>query len=408
MNMEEKIFKAGPFLGREEGGIAVFKGIRYASAKRFEPAELCELPSTETDASRFGACCPQKRAYVDEGSLQNKQFYYNEFRKGVKFSYDEDCLFLNVYAPKEGKNMPVIVFVHGGSFVSGSADEKQFYGAAYAKKGVIFVTINYRLGVFGNFAAEGRAQNLCISDVLAALSWVRKNIGIFGGYGDNITLMGQSAGAMIAQTVLSFDLAKGVKRGIMLSGGGDRKLLLPLKKPNFRFWQGVMRKAGADSVEEFAAMDAKRVFEAYSSSSGIGALFATAPVIDGKLIVKARHDPPKVECIFGTVQKDLLPPVLRHMKRAMAKRMAKAGVKAYLYEFSHSLPEDGGTFHSADLWYAIGSLRASDRPMKKRDFDIADEMTSRFAAFAKGDSPNIGGYEVWSPYLTRSDELKIR
>ena len=243
--MEEKIFKAGPFLGREEGGIAVFKGIRYASAKRFEPAELCELPSMETDASRFGACCPQKRAYVDEGSLQNKQFYYNEFRKGVKFSYDEDCLFLNVYAPKEGKNMPVIVFVHGGSFVSGSADEKQFYGAAYAKKGVIFVTINYRLGVFGNFAAEGRAQNLCVSDVLAALSWVRKNIGIFGSDGDNITLMGQSAGAMIAQTVLSFDLAKGVKRGIMLSGGGDRKLLLPLKKPNFRFWQGVMRKAGA-------------------------------------------------------------------------------------------------------------------------------------------------------------------
>ncbi len=406
--MEEKFFKAGPFLGREEDGVAVFRGIRYASAKRFEAAQVCDLPDTEVTATGFGACCFQKRTYFDEADSHDKQFYYNEFRKGVSFSYSEDCLFLNVYAPKEGEDMPVIVFVHGGSFVSGSADEKQFYGGAYAKKGVIFVTINYRLNVFGNFAAAGRAQNLCISDVLAALEWVRKNIGVFGGDENNITLMGQSAGAMIAQTVLSFDLAKGVKRGIMLSGGGDRKLLLPLRKPNFKFWESVIRKAGAGSVEEFAAMDAKRVFEAYSSSGGIKALFATAPVIDGKLINKGRHDPPKVDCIFGTVQKDLLPPVLRHMKRAMAKRMAKQGARAYLYEFSHSLPKNGGTFHSADLWYAIGSLKASDRPMQKRDFDISEEMTSRFAAFAKGDSPNVDGYEVWKPYLKTSDELKIR
>lgn len=407
MGKEEKFFKAGPFVGKDEDGVAVFRGIKYATAKRFERAELCELPDTDVAATEFGACCPQKRAYFDESMTQGKQFYYNEFRKGVKFSYDEDCLFLNVFAPKEGKDMPVIVFVHGGSFVSGSADEKQFYGGAYAKKGVVFVTINYRLNVFGNFAARGEAQNLCISDVLASLGWVRKNIAIFGGNGDNITLMGQSAGAMIAQTILSFELAAGVKRGVMLSGGGDRKLLLPLKKPDFRFWQKVMRKAGADSVEQFAAMDAKRVFEAYSNSSGISALFATAPVIDGKLIKQGRHMPPKVECIFGTVQKDLLPPVLRHMKRTMAKRMAKQSVKAYLYEFAHNLPDNGRTFHSADLWYAIGSLAASDRPMKKRDFDIADEMTSRFAAFAYGNSPNVDGRNVWRPYLKRSDELKF-
>lgn len=405
--MEKKFFKAGPFLGADEGDIAVFKGIRYAAAKRFEPAVLCELPTGDAEAVEFGACCPQKRAYFDEGSDKKKAFYFDEFRKGVTFSYGEDCLFLNIYAPKEGKGLPVIVFVHGGSFVSGSADERQLDGSAYAKKGVVFVTLNYRLNIFGNFAAKGRAQNLCIRDVLAALAWVRKNIGVFGGDGDNITLMGQSAGAMIVQTVLSFDLAAGVERGVMLSGGGDRRLLLPLKKPNFRFWRGVMRKAGAGSVEELAAMDARRVFEAYSSASGVGALFATAPVVDGDLIKSGRHTPPKVECIFGTVQNDLLPPVLRHMKRAMARRMARAGVNAYLYEFSHSLPQDGGTFHSADLWYALGSLGASGRPMRQRDFDIADEMTSRIAAFARGGAPNVDGHADWRPYLKPSDEMEF-
>lgn len=404
-----KTVRAGQYVGEDMGDRAVFRGIKYATAGRFELPRICPMPSEATPATQFGQCCVQARAFIDEANLPDgsKKFYYNEFRKGVKFEYGEDCLCLNIYAPKDVKGAPVVLFVHGGSFVNGSADEKQFDGSAYARKGAVFVSVNYRLNVFGYFAAKGAPLNLGFRDVLAAIEWVRRNITEFGGDGENITLMGQSAGAMIVQTALSFGSPAGVRRGVMMSGGGDRKLLLPLKRPDYGFWRRVMKCAGAKGVPEFAALDARSAFEAYKRAAGMRAMFATAPVIDGDTVNAARHRPPEVECIFGTVKNDLLPPVLKHMKKSMAKRMTKRGVNAYVYEFAHSLPGNGGTFHSADLWYAIGSAGASDRPMGKRDFEIADEMTSRIVAFAKGMGPNAEGRAIWRPYRAAADELII-
>ena len=124
-----------------------FRGIKYAAAGRFEmPVEVRSFGG-DFDATKQGVCCPQMRAFWNE----EHRFYYQEFRKGKEFTYSEDCLVLDVHAPDNAKNCPVIVFIHGGSFTGGSINEMQFNGSAYTKRDVIFIAINYRLNVFGFF-----------------------------------------------------------------------------------------------------------------------------------------------------------------------------------------------------------------------------------------------------------------
>lgn len=212
-----------------------FRGIKYATAGRFEmPAEVRSFGG-DFDATKQGVCCPQMRAFWNE----EHRFYYQEFRKGKEFTYSEDCLILDVHAPDNAKNCPVIVFIHGGSFTGGSINEMQFNGSAYTKRGVIFIAINYRLNVFGFFADGVHCKgNLGLYDQYTAIEWIRHNVSAFGGDPDNITLMGQSAGAMSIQTLICSDYLKGkVKGAIMLSGGGKRTAILPLSKPNARYWK---------------------------------------------------------------------------------------------------------------------------------------------------------------------------
>lgn len=124
---------------------ASFRGVKYATAKRFEKPVLITKYETEQIALEQGVCCPQMRAYWNE----EHRFYYQEFRKGKSFKYSEDCLILDIHVPSNAHDCPVIVFIHGGSFTGGSINEMQFDGSAYTKRGVIFVAINYRLNVFG-------------------------------------------------------------------------------------------------------------------------------------------------------------------------------------------------------------------------------------------------------------------
>lgn len=168
----------GAVKGRAERGMKVFLGIPYARADRFCLPERARWEDT-FDATRFGECCPQKRAYADESVYS--PFYYREFREGIGFRYGEDCLVLNVYAPARGENLPVVLFVHGGSFFKGSADERPFDGEEYCKRGVILVTMNYRLGAFGMLSDGSVPFNLALHDQFSALEWVHDNIAAFDG-----------------------------------------------------------------------------------------------------------------------------------------------------------------------------------------------------------------------------------
>ena len=108
--------------------------------------------SSRNSSHLVGACCYQPRAFYDEAAAPGKAFYYNEFRKGETYTYSEDCLFLNIWAPTDaapGDRLPVIFYIHGGGFTGGCGHEKHFDGPVWPTKGCVAVTINYRLGPMG-------------------------------------------------------------------------------------------------------------------------------------------------------------------------------------------------------------------------------------------------------------------
>lgn len=381
---------------------ARFRGVKYASAKRFEKPVLVTKYETDQDATKQGVCCIQMRAYWNE----EHRFYYREFRKGKKFEYSEDCLILDIRQPKEAKNCPVIVFIHGGSFTGGSINEMQFDGSAYAKRGIVFVAINYRLNVFG-FFADGKnvAGNLGLFDQYTAIEWVRNNISAFGGNPDNITLMGQSAGAMSIQTLICSDMLKGkIKGAVMLSGGGKRGAMLPLSKANTRYWNKLVKASGAKSFEQFKTLDAKTVWTAWKTKLPVGKALCTKPVVDGELVKDKKYDT-TIPIVFGTVKKDLLPPVLNHMARAFARGQKKKNAPCYVFSLTHLLPPDNASFHSCDLWYVLGSLALSQRPFDKKDYELSDEIVDRMANFARTQNPNVEGKEKWQTYGSKKDIL---
>lgn len=133
-------------------GVAAYKGIRYATAGRWEfPVPVTHWDGVY-DATRYGACCYQPRAFYDEAAAPGKAFYYNEFRKGETYTYSEDCLFLNIWTPADAApedKLPVIFYIHGGGFTGGCGHEKHFDGPVWPTKGCVAVTINYRLGPMG-------------------------------------------------------------------------------------------------------------------------------------------------------------------------------------------------------------------------------------------------------------------
>ncbi len=203
--------------GRVTGTVA-YKGIRYATAGRWEYPKQVTAWEGIYDATQYGHCSYQPRAFYNEEENLKKIFYYNEFRKGETYTYSEDCLFLNVFTPdtaKAGDKLPVLVYIHGGGFTGGCGHEKHFDGPVWPTQGIIGVTLNYRLGPMGFVclpeleAEAGSTGNYGLYDQMTAIQWVKDNIAAFGGDPENITIMGQSAGAASVQLQATSPLSGG-------------------------------------------------------------------------------------------------------------------------------------------------------------------------------------------------------
>ncbi|WP_405677236.1 carboxylesterase family protein [Streptomyces sp. NBC_00868] len=185
---------AGRLRGSTEGDLNVFKGVPYAAppvgALRWRPAQPHPGWQGTLDATAFGPSAPQP---YREGGDQVLGTHGSP-------PFDEDCLTLNVWAPRTGgAKRPVMVWIHGGGFISGSGSMPNYSGETFARNGdLVVVTINYRLGPLGYlyFGEEGAGGNFWLTDQLAALNWVRDNIAAFGGDPENITVAGQSGGAL--------------------------------------------------------------------------------------------------------------------------------------------------------------------------------------------------------------------
>ena len=272
-----------------EGKVRAFQGIPYAAPPvgnlRWAPPQPAKPWKETLDATKYGHHCAQNHVFDD-------MVFQDAASPDDKGS--EDCLTLNVYTPDKAKGkLPVMFWIHGGGYSGGGSSEPRHNGDFLPTDGVVLVTINYRLGVFGflalpELAAEqgGASGNYGLMDMVQALQWVKKNISDFGGDPSNVTIFGESAGSFAVSTLMAVPSAQGLfakaigESGGALASGGLAMETLAVRGPKEDDW---MKSTGATSIAELRAIDTDKILAA-ASKGGAGNIVRFSPVIDGKFI----------------------------------------------------------------------------------------------------------------------------
>jgi len=266
-----------------EGKVNAFLGLPYAAPPagdlRWKAPQPPATWKGERDATTFGAHCAQGKVF-DDMVFQDA-------------APSEDCLFANVYAPADANpksKLPVMFWIHGGGYSGGGSSEPRHNGDFLPLKGVVLVTINYRLGVFGFLAtadmakeANGAAGNFGLLDSVAALRWVKQNIAEFGGDPDNVTIFGESAGSFAVSTLMASPVAKGLfAKAIGESGAAFSSTLayepLEAREKADGDW---VASLGVKSLQELRALPTDKILDAVKSKKG-----GFPPVIDGVLLTE--------------------------------------------------------------------------------------------------------------------------
>ena len=427
--------RQGAIKGVEENGISVFKGIPYAQPPvgplRWRlPQEPLNHADT-LDCTRFGAASLQ--ADQTPGS-----FYWKEFYQNGDPQRSEDCLYLNIWTPKaDSGRRPVIFWIHGGGYMGGYGHETEFDGRAFAGQDVILVTINYRLGMLGflshpllsNGDPDGTSGNYGLYDQLAALRWVKDNIASFGGDPDNITVMGQSAGAGSVQALVSSPLTKGlVSKAVIMSGGGLGGIIAPRSQADaIKAGEAMWAAAGVKTAEEMRAYPAGKFQELMikymMSNPGTGLPFS--PCVDGRLLpgsfdaTAEAGNQLDIPYMIGFTSEDLMPDIMDKAARDWSLLLEKQGRRpAFVYRFCRDLPGEDmpadptlgwgdmhGAFHSSELWYVFGTLDRCWRPMTAADRRLSEQMVKYWANFARTGNPNGATLAPWHPYTAATPEI---
>ena len=448
MNCVVKMTK-GTIEGIKQNGYVVFKGIPYAKAPVGElrwkaPVEMDPWEGTYK-ADTFRNMCMQELPQAEHPFMGrfHKEFYNNpEFVPGM----GEDCLYLNIWVPEheEGEKLPVAFWIHGGGFGGGYSSELEFDGEAYCQKGVILVTVNYRVNIFGFFAhswldAENERQvsgNYGILDQIAALKWVEENIESFGGDKENISVFGQSAGSMSTQVLCSSKLTGNlISKAILQSGISCEEdiLLTPTLKEEEEIGEQFVTLSGKTSLEELRAMSAEEIFqverklndELWKSGKGL----SLVPNADGYVLdetvkeVWKKNGMKDIPYLCGVVTDDLgasrkevqegKTGILMEECKRWGEKCEEREKPAYLYHFAHELPgDDWGAFHSSELWYTFGTLGRCWRPMTEQDYELSEEMVTFWTNFMKTGNPNgeIKNQEeknTWESYTKAHPYVKV-
>ena len=445
---------AGAVAGAREGRVTVYKGIPFASppigALRWRAPQPPARWSGVRLADRFSPVCMQRGAYPVDAPDE---------------PMSEDCLYLNVWVPagvNTGNKLPVMVWIHGGGLRNGSASTPLYAGGELARRGVIIVTANYRLGALGFLAhpeltRESSSQvsgNYGLLDQLAALQWVQRNIASFGGDASNVTVFGQSSGAISISALATSPLASGLFRRAIAQSGG---LFEPIEfAPEFTL-------DGAEAVGlAFAAKLAApslSVLRALPAADVVAARFDPNAVIDGYLL----REPPyqayaggrvnPVDVLVGfnagegydflrdrTVTVQTLPTLLRqdfprfivalvgpqspatdsealeafvafegamrfgwNMLAWAGLHAQHAGGKAFLYYFAHTPPGERGARHGVEMNYVFSHPNPA---WSRTDYKVADQMANYWTNFAKTGNPNGDGLLAW-PAFTPTHEQAL-
>lgn len=421
----------------DDGYTIVYKGIPYAAPPvgdlRWKKPQPVEPWNGVRHCTEFGPASLQ-------GDQDRRSFYFREFFSDGDPQRSEDCLYLNVWTPAAGRpsaKLPVMFWIHGGAFSGGFGHEKEFDGEAFARKGVILVTVNYRLGLCGFMAhplltaenAGNGSGNYGLFDQLAALKWVRRNIREFGGDPDNITVFGQSAGACSVQALVSSPLTEGlISKAIIQSGGGLNGPLAPmprakLEETNKEMWD----LAGRTTLEAMRACPPEqfgRIVSAYVASKG-GYRHSSWITVDGELLPLTLNETAlsgqqlDIPYMIGYNKDDMSPEVMKNAAVAWSLLLEEQGrTPAYVYAFTRELPpypdelrmegdDRTGAFHSAELWYVFGTLGRSKREFTRADYDLSERMVTYWTNFAKSGDPNGDGVPVWKPCVNKNRYIQV-
>lgn len=402
----------GQLSGSAEGGLHVFKGIPYAEAPvgplRWKPPVPAAGWRGVRAATAFGPSCVQPPVaatsiYADPPDAM-----------------DEDCLTLNVWAPADARLAPVVVWIHGGSLRIGGGAQPMHDGANFARRGVVFVSLNYRLGVLGwlahpELAAESPHQasgNYGLLDQIEALRWVGANIAAFGGDPANVTVMGESAGALSVTYLLSSPLARGLFHKA-ISESANTRAVPELAGPAYglppagQIGTKIATALGAADLPALRAMDAETLtveatkagfspqgtIDGWSLPAQVVDVFdqgrqAQVPLLAGFNSGEVRSqgfvpaDLPDAATYEAEIQRrygDLAPAFLRlypasDIKEStaatlrdaiygwaterMVRQQTRAGLPSYLYLFDHCYPAAAErglcAFHASELPYVFG------------------------------------------------------
>lgn len=472
MAMREVRVENGALRGVASGipSVTVFKGVPYAAppvgALRWRAPQPCADWEGVRDASHFAPMAAQPD---DKSALDVREFC----GFGTHETCSEDCLYLNIWTPAQSpeERLPVLFYLHGGGFYQGYSYDVTVSGDAFAKQGCILVSVEYRVGMLGFFAhpeltaesSYGASGNYGLLDQVAALKWMRRNIAAFGGDPDNITMFGQSAGAMSATAHLCTPLTCGdITRVLLQSAGGYKGKTMHLLPQltldeSEAFGCKLLAELGAETIAEARAMSMEQILAVQQKN---GMIFA--PIVDGYFFPKdpddiiaanEHHNIPVMigHCAdesgwFRHSKNPAQPPApgaqgdfaceARAQYGAYAERYLDAcgyfddpvaaadnrfhdriataalaycelmtkfpGRKpTYFYYFNRELPGDAfGAFHASDLWYVFGTLHRSWRPFAETDYRLSHTICSYLCNFAKTGDPNSAALPCWTPYTS--------
>ena len=398
----------------------IFKGIPYAKPPvgelRWRAPQKPEPWEEEYLAYEYGPIPMQNRS---------TGFYKQEFYP-VDFPMSEDCLYLNVITPAEkpGEKLPVVVWIYGGSFTGGYAHKLETDGLAFAKRGIVYVSFNYRVGPFGFLTCDsldkesemGKSGNYGLKDQIAALDWVQENIAAFGGDPERVTIMGQSAGSMSVYDLMCSPLAKGKFAGAIMDTSGGPIPCMTQEEFATNYCNDFVSSLGI-GLEQMRSLPTEELWGkwvAYMAEFPPAPL-AAQPVHGDDVLpedvveVWRKGEFADVPVLIGTNANEdqafTEKPDVHGMRDgfysgtlALCEKMAEKGSSdAYMYHFAVTPPGEPnrGAFHGAEHMYVFQTFMRSHRPYVGIDFDLSNTMHSYWANFIKTGNPNgenvVGG-----------------
>ncbi len=409
---------SGTLVGTREGAAVVFRGVPFAQPPvgnlRWAPPQPVRWDG-ERQATSFALPCAQ--GTPADGS----------FNAGtVKGPTSEDCLYLNIWAPANATNAPVMMWLHGGGNYVGAAQNATYYGDTFAREGVILVTVSYRLGALGSFvhpaltaAANGQpVGRYALMDALAGLQWIQRNIGKFGGDPSNVTLFGQSAGGNMVEHLMASPPAKGLFAKAIIQSGGPPERPVSLAEGEALGAQiaTTLGLPGANAtLEQLRALPASAFYDNTQIRLGVQG------VVDGKIVTMsdaqalADHALYDVPLIVGSTSGEDQTGVMH----ALALQ-GEPGAPVWEYYFSYTprwrtAEWPSGPPHTGELPYVFDSLATSPKggleQVTNRDREMATRMNSCWLAFAKAPvgakSLTCADGYVWNSRTPANDAVAV-